>query len=157
MKKSITYIAVIILLMELTSCYTYRDLSNQQDYEKLQNKRSVRVLEVLTEQDITISFTEEFPGKMSNGKVGVGQAFLPYNKDYSILLGDNKTKYINKNDVRYEIISQDTNGFYCLISDIPFSEIKQMQIKKISSGKTILCGLGVGLGVVGITIGLTQF
>jgi hypothetical protein len=161
MKKITALILVVIFLMDLTSCYSYHDITEQKDYESFQDKPNVKVLYLSTKQYKTIYFSEKFPGKILNGEViGPHHVLLNNFKPDSIIyknLTQTATpiaQYAFKNGTKYEVIFQDYNKLICLASDttrIPFSEIKQIHIKKLDSGSTAGLILAVA-GAIGLVI-----
>jgi hypothetical protein len=158
MKKGIVYPAIIILLIVLSSCNAYIDISGQKEYEAYQDKYTVGVLELTTNHYKTIRFNKGLPGKISNSEViGVSKVkaiFKPGATD-SIIFQNTKPvpQYVWKNGKKYKIIHRDELGFTCTRIDttrIPFSEIKQMHIKKFETGKTVLLAGGIAGGLVGL-------
>jgi hypothetical protein len=159
MKKIFALILVVILLMDLTSCHAYIDLTGQEDYKAYQDKKNVYVIDLETNQDSTINFGESFRGKIINGEVisiHFHQVILPYAKTdtiNTIMYENSEAKYIHRNGNIYKIIEQKKNGYTVIATDtirIPFSEIKKMHIKENYPGKSAL----LGLGIVGISFGL---
>lgn len=148
MRKIMSLFLIIVLLINLTSCHSYLTLTEQKDFEKFQTKKRVYVINLQTNQDSTINFSASFPGKMSNGEVtGPHQVLLDRFKPDSIIfktsslkLTNPKALYALKNGSRYKIINQENKLLVNAIDTtrIPFSEIKQMQIKKLDNDKTLL-------------------
>ena len=75
----------------------------------------------------------------------------------SIRFSFSKTKpvpqYIWKDGKKYKIIHRDEFGLTCTRTDttrIPFSNIKQMHVKKFETGKTILLAGGIAGGLEGL-------
>jgi hypothetical protein len=162
MKKIIALILVVIFLMDLTSCHSYLDITEQKDYESFQDKQSVKVLYLITKQYKTIYFSEKFSGKILNGEViGPRHVLLNNFEPDSIIYKKNSTQtaipiaqYALKNGTKYEVILQDYNKLICLASDttrIPFSEIKQIHIKKMHPGSTAGLILAAG-GAIALMI-----
>ena len=158
MKKGMAFSAIIVLLIVLQSCNAYIDISGQKEYEAYQDKNNIVVLELTTDHYKTIHFNKGFPGKISNGEVmGVSKVkakFKPEATD-SVIFQNTKPvpQFVWKNGKKYKIIHQDEVGLTCTRTDttrIPFSEIKQMHIKKFETGKTVLLAAGITGGVVGL-------
>jgi predicted PilT family ATPase len=155
MKKVLVFITITILLIVLISCHAYIEISGQQDYEVYQDKNQVGVLDLTTNQNKTIYFDESVPGKMSNGEViGFPQVRMRSKAD-SIIYKNKKhvAQYVWKNGKKHEIIHQDEFGLTCTETDttrIPFSEVKEMHVKKFETGKTVLLAAGLTGGVAGI-------
>jgi hypothetical protein len=160
-KKIIAFILISIMLIDLTSCHSYLDITEQKDYESFQDKKFVNVLSVRTKQYKTIYFSEKFPGKISNGEViGLRHVLLKSFEPDSIIYKNSsaqvvipKAQYALKNGTKYEIILQDYDMLICLASDttrIPVSEITQMHIKENHPEKAVL----LAVGIVGAGIGL---
>ena len=158
MKKSLVYPAIIILLIVLQSCNAYIDITGQKEYEAYQDKFNVGVLELTTNHYKTIRFSKGSPGKISNGEViGISKVkttFKPGAID-SVIFQNTKSvpQYVWKNGKKYKIIHRDEFGLTCTRNDttrIPFSEIKQMHIKKLETGKTVLLAGGIAGGLVGL-------
>jgi hypothetical protein len=162
MKKAIAFFASILLMMALTSCHAYMDISGQKEYEAWQDKSHTWVLHLKTNQDSTIDFLYSFPGKMSNGEVVVInllKAQIKHGEADSIVFYNHRAvpRYFWKDGTRYKIVDQDHYYLTGVVSDtlrIPFSEIKQMNIKKIDTGKTVLLIIGSSIGGVGVWFGL---
>jgi hypothetical protein len=169
MRKIIAVILIVIFLMNLTSCHSYLDITEQKDYESFQDKKFVKVLSISTKQYKTIYFSEKFPGKISNGEViGLHHVLLKSFEPDSIIYRRSssqvvipKAQFALKNGIKYEIILQDYNMLICLASDttrIPLSEIRQMHIKENHPEKSVLLAVGivgVGIGIVFLIAYLT--
>lgn len=156
MKKISAMILIVIILVDLTSCHSRIYLSNKQDYETYQDIKHVYAIDLITNNDSTIVFSSRFPGRLFNGEV-VGPRhvtlhnFMPesiiYNK------GTLNIAYVLKNDTSYKIAYWNDTTLVCLASDtirIPFTEIKQMHIKKVAHGKSALLALGITGGTLGV-------
>ena len=158
MKKGLVYLAIMVLLIVLPSCHAYIDISGQKEYEAYQDKYTIGVLELTTNHYKTIRFNEHYPGKMSNGEVTgvlkVKTIFKPDATDSIIFLNTKPVPlYVWKNGKKYKVIHRDEFGLTCTRTDttrIPFSEIKQMHIKKFETGKTVLLAGGIAGGLVGL-------
>ena len=158
MKKRLVYPAIFILLIVLQSCIAYVDITGQKEYEAYQDKFNIRVLELTTNHYKTIYFNKSLPGKISNGEVTgvlkVKTIFKPGAIDSMIFQNTKPVpQYVWKNGKKYKIIRRDEFGFTCTRTDsvrIPFSEIKQMHVKKFEPGKTVLLAGGIAGGVFGI-------
>jgi hypothetical protein len=162
MKKKIALILIVILLIDLTSCHSYVYISNKQDYETFQDKNHVYVLDLITTSDSAIYFSSSFPGKLSNKEVKGPRHILleNFNSD-SIHFNKNQIiSYVIKDSIRYKVINRNDTILVYLLSDttrIPFSEIKQMHIKKIDEGKTgALLFISAGALAVAIYLIITQ-
>jgi len=157
MKKSIAILLLAILLLDLISCSSYKQLSTQQDFEVYQAKDHIKVLEIHSKKDSLISFSEKYPGKLANKQVyGLRQVQFPYNTSDSIIFtSQNKNAaYIRSQGVLYKIVSQDKSGFICISPDTirtPFSEVTQMKVKKRDPGKSAILIVGVSAIFIGIT------
>jgi hypothetical protein len=155
MKKIMALILAAILLLDLTSCHSYVYLTNQQDYKDHQDKEHVYALDLITINDSTIYFSSGFPGKLSSNEVsGPKQILLSNFKPDSIILNrELQAGYVLKDTIRYKVIYRNDSEWVCMTSDtirIPFSEIKQIYIKKFDPGKS---AAGI-IGIVGVGIGL---
>jgi hypothetical protein len=169
MRKTIAIILIAILLMDLTSCHAYLDITEQKDYQSFQDKKNVKVLKLRTKQYKTLYFSEKFPGKISNGEViGPHHVLLKYFEPDSIIYKNSsaqilipEAQYALKNGTKYEIILQDYEMLICLSSEttrIPLSEITQMHIKENYPEKSVLLAVGivgVGIGIVFLIAYLT--
>ena len=152
------FTTIIILLIVLSSCNAYIDISGQKEYEAYQDKYNIGVLELTTNHYKTIRFNKSLPGKMSNGEViGVSKVKTKFKHGAadSIIFQNTKPvpQYIWKDGKKYKIIHRDEFGLTCTRIDttrIPFSNIKQMHVKKFETGKTILLAGGIAGGLVGL-------
>jgi hypothetical protein len=150
MKKTIALILVVIFLMDLTSCHSYTLISSVQDYKANQDKELVYALDLITNKDSMVYFSSSFPGKLSNSEVtGLRHVLLRNFESDSVIYNKSKkqVKYALKNDIKYIVIYQNDTSLVCIASDttrIPFSEIKQIHIKKIDSGSTVGLILAAG-------------
>jgi len=138
------------------------DLTGQLEYKAWQDKSHVYVLHLKTNQDSIIHFMDGNPGKMSNDEV-VSVNFLKiemkHGKTDSIVFLKNKPvpRYFWKDGTRYRIVDQDHYSLTGVAYDtnrIPFSEIKQMNIKKIDHNKTVVLVIGCSIGYAGTAAGL---
>jgi hypothetical protein len=158
MKKGIAILLIAILVTDLTSCTSYRQLSTQEDYEIYQKNDHIQVLEIHSTKDSVIRFSEKYPGKMTNRQVyGLKQVHFPYNLSDSIIFTskDKNAAFILDKNILYKIISQDKSGFICISPDTvrtPFSEVSLMKIKKIDPLKTTLLIMGISGVIVGISV-----
>lgn len=159
MKKVIAILLVAILVIDLTSCTSYKQLSTQEDFDIYQNKHHIQVLEVHSKKDSIIAFNEKFPAKMENRQVyGLKQMQFPYNTSDSIIFSaqDQKAAYILDHGVLYKIVSRDKSGFICIAPDTirtPFSDVTFMTIKKKDPVKSTLLLVGIS-SVVIVIVGL---
>jgi hypothetical protein len=161
MKKVLVFTTITIILIKLTSCHAYLDISSQKEYEAYQDKSHIYVLHLKTNQDSTIYFSESFPGKMSEGEVVVvslSEIQMKYNITDSIIFKNHKPvpRYFWKNGTKYQIIERDNFFVTGVASDtmrFPFSEIKQMHIKKINTGKTVALIIGCSVAGAGLVFG----
>jgi hypothetical protein len=157
-KKGIAILLVTILVIDLSSCVTYKQLSTQQDFEIYQDKKQVQVLEIHSKKDSIVVFNEKFPGKLANKQVyGLPQIQFPYSMSDSIIFtsSKNKTAYIKNNGTHYLIISQDKSGFMCLVPDTirtPFSDVTLMNVKRKDPLKSTLLIVGLTAVFIGISV-----
>jgi hypothetical protein len=158
MKKGIAILLITVLVIDLTSCTSYKQLSTRQDFEFYQNNDHIQVLEIRSKKDSIIVFNEKFPGKLENKQVyGIRQKQFPYNAADSIIFTaqDQNAAYIRNNRVHYKIISHDKSGFTCISSDtirMSFSDITQMNVKKIDPLKTTLLIVGLSALIIGKSV-----
>jgi hypothetical protein len=158
MKKGIAILLITILVIDLTSCNSYKQLTTQQDFEIYQEKKQVQILEIHSKKDSIIVFNEKFPGKMENKQVyGIQQKRFPYNASDSIIFTgqDHNATYIRNNGVLYKVISQDKSGFICISPDTirtSFSDVTLMNIKKKDPIKSTLLIVGISAVFIGITV-----
>jgi hypothetical protein len=160
MKKIITLILVIILLLDLSSCHSYTYISTVQDYKAYQDKKHVYAFDLITNKDSMVYFSSSFPGKLANSEVTgprqvIIQDFAPDSVIYRVIYRNNmkQVKYALKNDIKYIVIYQNDTALVCIASDttrIPFSDIKQMHLKKLDQGKSALLVSGIAVGLAGI-------
>lgn len=159
MRKIIAAILIVIILMNLTSCQSYVYVSNKQDYESFQNKKHVYVMDLVTNKDSTVYFSFSFPGTLSNNEVKGPKLVLlsDFKPDAFLFKTYKKISFAFKNDIKYKVIYRN-DSIWVLTSGttrIPFSEIKNMHIKKIDRGKTfalIFTSAGVLAGVLALMI-----
>lgn len=164
MKKAIAIFTIVSFLIDITSCFSYKTLTSQEEYSKYSGNKRVHVLYIKTKQYNVIEFNKHYPGKISETcVVGLPQLRLQvgemdsihfYGERDSVIIDENKFKSIWKNGVDYEVIKQNKLDFICHASDtiqIPLSDIKQLRFKKINAAKTI--GLVVGIPAV-IIVGM---
>ncbi len=154
MKKAMVLVMSSILVIELISCHAYVDITGQEDFKAYQKKLNTYVMNLQTDQDSIIYFSEKFPGKMSKDEaVGFHQVLLDDFKPNKIIYKGAKADYAIKGNVRYRIVNRDSIKLVCITSDtlhIPFSEIKQMKIKKFDHGNTAVVVLGIAAGGAGL-------
>jgi len=157
MKKMFTLILVIIILMNLTSCHSYTYVSSLQDYKAYQEKKHVYAFDLITNKDSMVYFSSSFPGKLANSEVtGPRQVKIQDFAPDSVIYRNNmkQVKYALKNDIKYIVIYQKDTALVCIASDttrIPFSEIKQIHIKKMHPGSTTGLILAAG-GAIALMI-----
>lgn len=148
--KNLIYISAIsFLLVSLVSCYTNKTLTSQGEFKKYLNKRNdsseynkkVKVLMVVTKGGDTIIFNKKNPGWVTeDGVFGFPKTRLPYSSNITTSFSKKSLQYIFKDNTKYEFISQDNLGYICWEMDtlnIPFAEIRQMKIRKLSMAGTI--------------------
>jgi hypothetical protein len=151
MKKGIAFLLIAILVIDLTSCTSYKQLSTLQDFESYQKKGNINVLDFHSKKDSIIKFNEKFPGKMANDQVyGIRQMHFPYSSSDSIVFTAQaqNAAFIIHRDVLYKIISQDKTGFICISPDtirVPFSEVGLMKVEKKDPLKSFLLITGVSV------------
>jgi hypothetical protein len=161
-KKGIAILLVTILVIDLSSCVTYKQLSTQQDFEIYQDKKQVQVLEIHSKKDSIVVFNEKFPGKLANKQVnGLRQVQFPYNTSDSIIFTaqNQNAAFIRSQGVLYKIVSQDKSGYICISPDTirtPFSEVTQMNVKMKDPEKTTILVLGLSAIVIGISVYLLR-
>jgi hypothetical protein len=149
MRKDLAIELIIILVIDLASCSTYREFTAEEDFENHENGDDILVLGIRSRIDGLILFNEKYPGKIENGQVtGLPQKHLPYSATNSIIYDkrDAIPAYILNNGIRYKIVTQNRSGFICVSSDtvrIPFSEIDQVNVKEKDSLKTTLMVMGL--------------
>lgn len=157
MKKGIAILLVAILVLDLTSCISYQQLSTQQDFEAYEIMDHIQVLDIHSRTDGIIEFNEKYPGKMEDKQVyGFEERHFPYNSSNSIIYNAKEAKatYLMNNGIRYKIISQDKSGFVCIATDTtrtPYSDIALISVKKNDPLKTSLLIIGVSTILLGIT------
>jgi hypothetical protein len=158
MKKGIATLLIVILVIDLTSCTSYKQLTTRQDFEIYQEKKQVQVLEIHSKKDSIIVFNEKFPGKMENKQVyGIRQRQFPYDAADSIVFAaqDQNAAYIRYNGVHYRVVSQDKSGFVCISPDTirtPFSDVTLMNIKMKDPLKSGLLIGGLSVVFIGISV-----
>jgi hypothetical protein len=158
MKKGIAILLLAVMVFDLTSCTSYKQLSTQQDFEIYQDKKQVQVLEIHSKQDSIVVFNEKFPGKLANKQVnGLRQVQFPYNTSDSIIFTaqNQNAAFIRSQGVLYKIVSQDKSGFICISPDTirtPFSEVTQMKVKMKDPEKTTILVFGLSAIVIGISV-----
>jgi hypothetical protein len=156
MKKGIAIALIVILVMDLTSCSSYRQFSAYPDFESYENSDDILVLNIRSRIDGLIIFNEKYPGKIVDGQViGLPQIHLPYNASNSIIYTrrDANPAYIINTGKQYKIISQNRSGFICVSADTvrtPFSEIEQINVKQKDPLKTTLFVMGLSSLFVGV-------
>ena len=160
MKKALSAVTVFILLIQLTSCHAYMDISEQKEYELFQGKNHVYVLSAHTSQAGTIYFSEKVPGKLSGGEVtGIPQVLLhTFRSDSVVYKGKGyhpMPKYAMKDGVRYNVIVHDSIVLVnntSEITHIPFSEITQMHLKTFKPVSTAILIAGLSGGATALLI-----
>lgn len=156
MKKGIAMVLITALVIEMTGCSSYRQLSTGQDYEMFENLNDIEVLDLESRLDGIIVFHEKFPGKIENEQVyGFQQMHLPYSASNSIVFNtqDANPVYIINNGIQYKIISQNRSGFICVSEDTirtPFSDIIQMTVREKDPLKTTLLIMGLSSVFIGM-------
>jgi len=158
MKKGIAILLITILVFDLVSCNSYKQLSTQEEFEIHQKNDHIQVFEIHSRQDSIIVFNEYFPGKLANNQVyGLPQIHFPFSMSDSIrfITPEKKTAYIQHNGIRYKIISQNESGFICVSPDTirtSFSDITQMNVKKKDPLKSTLLIVGLSAAVTALAI-----
>jgi len=158
MKKSISYLLITILVIDLSSCSSYKLISGQENYRLYQDKKSIDVIDVYSRPDSLIVFNEKYPGKLTNNQVsGLPETRLPFTGLDSVVFNwpERNVAYIISKGVRYKIITQDPAGFIGVGGDtarIPYSEIVHMKIKKKDPVKTTLFFAGAGAAITGVIL-----
>lgn len=155
MRKIIAALLIVIIVMNLTSCHSYVYVSNKQDYESFQNKKHVYVMDLVTNKDSMVYFSFSFPGTLSNNEVKGPKLVLlsDFKPDAFQFKTFKKISFAFKNDITYKVIYRN-DSIWVLTSEvtrIPFSEIKQMHIKKFEPAKTSL----MVIGLAGVAAGLS--
>jgi hypothetical protein len=158
MRKGLAIELIIILVIDLTSCSSYREFSAEQDFENHENADDILVLGIRSRIDGLIVFNEKYPGKIENGQViGLPQIQLPYSASNSIIYEkrDAFPAYILNNGIRYKFVSQNRSGFICVSRDtirIPFSEIDQVNVKEKDPLKTTILIMGLSSVFMGMIV-----
>lgn len=158
MKKGIAILLVAILVIDLASCTSYKQLSTQEEFKMYQDNNHILVLEIHSKKDSLISFNEKYPGKMANNQVyGLKQKLFSFNASDSIIFTsqDQNAVYIKNNGILYKVVSQDKSGFYCISPDtvrIPYSEATMMKIKKHDPAKSAILIAGSSAAFVIIVV-----
>lgn len=162
MKKGIAILMVTILVIDLPSCTSYKQLSTQEDFETYQAMSQIQVLEVHSKKDSIIAFNEKFPGKMADRQVfGLRQMQFPFSTSDSIVFGanDQKAAYVLSNGILYKIVTQDKSGFICISPDTtrtPFSDVTFMKIQKKDPVKSALLVVGLSAALIVVISVLIQ-
>ncbi len=148
-------ILVIIILMNLTSCHSYTYVSSVQDYKAYQDKKHVYAFDLITNKDSMVYFSSRFPGKLANSEVtGPRQVIIQrfcFRFCNLQIISKKQVKYALKNDIKYIVIYQKDTALVCIASDttrIPFSDIKQMHLKKIDQVKSASLAGGIAVGLL---------
>lgn len=156
MKKVIAMLLITDLVIELTSCSTYRQLSDERDFKSYQSIDDIQVLDLHSRLDGKIVFNEKFPGKIENEHVfGFQQRHFPYSASNSIIFNTRELKpiFIENKGIQYRILSQDKTGFICVSLDTirtPISEIVEMKLKQKDPLKTSLLIAGLSSVFIGM-------
>jgi hypothetical protein len=176
-KKVIEIFAVSCFLINITSCFSYKTLTSQEEFSKYSGNKKIDVLYVRTKQDSIIEF-KNCRGKIFETDVA---AIIPLKLRFkygdedsiifshkvpntidSIIVINRKIKSIWKNGINYKVIKKNKLGYICNASDtikIPLSDIEELRFRKYKKTETTLLMLGTGGVVIGICIWymLTQF
>jgi len=124
----------------------------------MQGKSNTYVMQVQTNADSIFSFNDKYPGIMKDDKVIGPKLILLQNFTFdSIRYGKGTTpKYVFYNGTGYPVnLNNSGNGYIFIKSDslsIPFSDIKQMQIKKLSKEKLVALVVGGSCAVGGLAL-----
>lgn len=162
MKKSIAMGLITVLVIDMTACSSYRQLSTGQDFEIAGNLDDIEVLTIQSRIDGIIVFNEKFPAKIENEQVyGFQQMHIPYSASNSIIFEsrDEKPVYIVNKGTQYIIVSQNRSGFICICQDTlwtPFSDIMSMTVKEKDPLKTTLLIMGLSsafISMIGYLVG----
>ena len=160
MNKLTALSVIAFMLLGLTSCYTNKTLTSQQQYENyMKNKKGEykanekkMVLSLITKLNDTITFSKKYPGNISDTEVyGFPQFLFPVNEIDSTIFNQNAIQFIWKDGKKYEFISQNNSGYVCRLDrvNIPFQDIAQMKVRSLNKKKT------TGTVVLSVTGGLT--
>jgi len=132
MKKIISILVIFSLLTNLTSCYSYKTLSKQEEYKMYAGNKRIHVLQVQTKEGNEVNFNERFPAQISKkGVSGLPEFRISFDQDSAVFY---KGKAITawKNGVEYDLIGQDKRGLICLVDDpinIPLSDIEYLDYR----------------------------
>jgi len=149
------------LIAFLSSCYSYKEVSELQEIESYKTRRSVHVLKASADT-ISLFFTEKIPGKLLEDKVsGIFQFPLYRLTADSIFYKPVKYKsivdYVYKDGVRYDAFEE--NGQVYVFNkeipvNIPYHHIKSVNLKIYKPGSTtaLVGGTLVSLTVLGTII-----
>ena len=153
MKKIVFFIALAAAITGLSSCHSYKYLSVNQDYEAYRDKKHVYVMDLVTQRDSMVYFSPGFPGKLSdNGVTGYRQVPVQYFVSDSALYNKKgKAEFVMKDGARYRVIQSADNTLICIEADIthiPYSDIKEMQIKQVDKTRTTVLILGLSGSLV---------
>jgi len=119
MKKTMAFVIIVVLLIDLNSCRSYIYISNKQDYETYQDKKYIYAMDLITNRDSTIFFSSEFPGRLSNDEV-IGPRHVLLDNFISDSIFYNKkleANYVQKDNIRYKVIHQNDTILVCMVND----------------------------------------
>jgi len=143
----------------LSSCFTYKEISNQSEFENYINRKSVHVLKVITKSD-SLFFSKKMPAKMMSDHISGFQQFpLEQMKKDSVFFKNSKYKrvvvYVYKDGIRYDVVEHN-DQIYVFNSSlplaIPYSETASLYLKIYEPGRTAALIAGSSLAYAGLII-----
>jgi hypothetical protein len=148
--KILAYFLIVVLLINMTSCYSYTSLSGKYEFIIHQGKKNVSINYLQMKNNSMVYFNKAMPGTLKNNEV-IGQKYLLLNEldpDTLLFNKNNKIKFAVKDSIEYKVIYQNDTLITCdsiVNVRIPFSEIKSIHLKEMNEQKT--------LGLILLTIG----
>jgi hypothetical protein len=141
MIKSVLLTGSAIVL--LSSCYSYKVISGNPEYDKYKMHRSVHVLKASTNTD-TLYFSEKMPANMGeNAITGLYQKPFFKEPDDSVVFKPYKYKalidYIIKDGIRYDVFTEKNQLFIYnkdMPVNIPYTNLESAYIKIFHRGST---------------------
>ena len=156
MKKTFSLLLLMAFVNLLVSCNSQRILTDGQEIENQSLNTHLRILSVNTKDGILYTFSELYPGKISDSRItGTPQVIWNFGSADSIGFSNdrNDKKFLWKGGTKYLIVDKDKTNFICITTDtvnIAFDTIAQMNYQEHNKTKTTFLIVGTITGVMAI-------
>jgi|WetSurMetagenome_2_1015567.scaffolds.fasta_scaffold345219_2 hypothetical protein len=157
MKHNLIVTFIFMGLLTLSSCYSTKMISDQEDFQKYSQKKNVGVFLIQTSRDSMVYFSRKMPGKLTaQGVSGLQHTPLSAFKADAVIYKytGHRVDSVVKNGITCPVIRQGLQELVCSPTDssyIPLVGVKQLQIRYLNPVNTGIAAF-VGTSVLATLI-----